>query len=1037
MPNLAFSRTQLFEGESHLCAGRQIHPPFHLLGGFLQQYLKIKAADPHTSACFLVPGWYNTPWRAHLAGMTLLHTFPAGTAVFCGQHTKTPTPWPVEIWYNTPHQPIKLTSAAADKRPTMMFEGHANGAPAAFLVDSGASDSFADLGFARQHGLALVPTVRAVEVADGHSVVCRHKCKVHMRIQSYRTTRWVYLVDLGVDVQVILGDDWLTSEPVDLLFSNRTCVVRGRHAGHTHVLQPLSAVEPDESTPTVDPDPDPVRINTIQLKRHLRRGHKVYVVHVVDDGVTPLAKEIVAASSDCSPEMQALLQEYTDVFEEIQGLPPERPDMVHHVIPLKPGTQPHCRPMKRYSPAEVKVMEEEVTKLLKKGLIEPSTSPWGASIVFAQKPDGSLRFCVDWRVLNRSCERDALSLPLTDQLFDQLSGAQYLTSLDLQSGYFQLSIVPEDRPKTAFQTPFGHYQFKVLGQGLTNAPSVFMRAMQNMFRKQLGKTVFIFLDDILIASKTHEEHIQHVREALQVLRDNKFYAKLSKCEFEKPELKFLGHYVGRNGLRPDPKKTQVVEQWPTPQSVTEVRSFLGLANYFRRRRRYIQGFSKMAGPLTSLTKQDVVWNQDTWTPACQRAFDAVKQALTTAPTLRLPDFAKPFELVADASITAVGAVLLQEGHPVAYYSRKLTPAEVDYHTTDQELLAVMDALAAWRCYLEGGPYNFTIVSDHHPLIYLQTQPDLSRRQARWVEILQRYNFDWVYRPGRQNVADPLSRVVPLARMQLHLFAVITRRQAGKAQAGTAPAASPLPPAPTLPLPPTRKRRRDAPDTVPAPQGTANPGVPLVLAPPAPGPSSSAGNSPGDLLSQLTAAYEQDPWFAVPANTANLRHHDGVWWRGACIAIPNHDGLRQGILYELHDAPYSGHPGRDKTLASVQSRYWWPGLPAYVKQYVAACSKCQQNKASQQKPAGLLQPLPIPEYPWDSVSYDLITQLPKTARGHTAVLTVVCRLSKMVHFLPTHDTLTAMGLAQLYRDHVWKLHGVPKEIISDRGTQFNN
>jgi hypothetical protein len=240
-----------------------------------------------------------------------------------------------------------------------------------------------------------------------------------------------------------------------------------------------------------------------------------------------------------------------------------------------------------------------------------------------------------------------------------------------------------------------------------------------------------------------------------LLKDNELYVKLYKCDFQKEELKFLGHIVSGDGMKVDATKTDVVKDWPTPTSVTHVRAFLGLCNYFRK---FLQGYTMMVLPLIRLTRKDVVWGPTTWTTACQVAFDQVKRALTEAPTLALPDFSNPIEMevICDASTGGIGAVLTQFGKPLAFESKKLTDAEKNWTTTDQELWAVIHALKLWRCYLEG--INFTVVTDHNPLVHLQSQPTLSRRQARWAEYLQRFNFKWEHRPGRGNVADPLSRL---------------------------------------------------------------------------------------------------------------------------------------------------------------------------------------------------------------------------------------------------------------------------------------
>lgn len=1010
-----------------------IRPRVENIKETLQSYLDFKQANPRICACIVVPGFYNSAakdWRPLLKTMTRLHVFPGGTDLLVGSGTASPdnivkSPWSIEIWIDMPTDPVKLQSAANTLQPpSMIFPGSINGHKCDILADSGATYSFMDLTLAKHLGLKLYPANIVVEVADGHSISCIKKCQIALRIHDYQDTIWVHLLDLG-NSQVILGDDWLTLTEAALLYGEGVC--RIKKGSRSFSLTPIPS-------PKAQPAPRALTLTATQLKRHVAEGGFYYMIRVVDDGVTPLPPTPPIQKSDsgpsddwmkempaCSQKMQDLLLQYRDVFKPVDRIPPKRGDDMQHVIPLVPGAKPHFRPLKVYSPAELEVINDMVGTLLKQGLIVPSTSSWGAAIVLAKKKDGTLRPCVDWRVLNSYTIPDRHPLPLTEQIFSALNGAQYFSSADLQGGYFQVRLREDEQHLTAFRVPQGLYQFTVLGQGLRNSPASFMRIMSKIFAQQIGRFVLVYMDDILIFSKTQEEHIEHVKEVLQVLRDNEFYAKLRKCEFERPELNFLGHTVGKDGIKPDPKKVSAVQAWPLPKTVTEVRSFLGLANYFRK---FIQGFSKLAAPLTHLTKQEGVIT--TWDEACEKSFQGLKDALCDAPTLAHPDWNKPFEMVADASIIGLGAVLLQDGHPLAYLSKKLSPAEINYTTTDQELLAVVTALSEWRCYLEGGKYNFTIVSDHHPLTHLQTQPTVSRRQARWVEILQSYNWDWQYRPGRINVADPLSRVIiPLNRIHVHLCALVPQRQSERLR-NKRPTLS-HPPEIPLPLPPKRPKLSKAGQALPlVPPTTVQLPDPLTL-------------PPMDLLSQLVEAYDQDLWFADPKHTDSLKLDEstGVWWRGNCIAVPNSPSLKAGILYELHDAPFSGHPGRDHTLKAVQHTYWWPRMGKDIKDYVASCDKCQRNKGSNLHPAGLLQPLPIPVAPWDSVSMDFITQLPKTKRCHDTILVFVCRLTKMVHFLPTVTTIGAYGLAVLYRDNIFKLHGIPLDVVSDRGVEFCN
>ncbi len=452
-------------------------------------------------------------------------------------------------------------------------------------------------------------------------------------------------------------------------------------------------------------------------------------------------------------DLQQVLAEFADVFAPMPpGLPPSR--NVEHVIRTEADAVPPYKRPYRLSQAELAEVERQIKELLEKKLIEPANSPYGAPVLFVQKKDGTLRMCIDYRALNKITVRDRYPLPRIDDLFDKLRGACVFSSLDLQSGYYQVRIPEEDVPKTAFVTHVGQFQFRTLCFGLTNAPSTFQR-MNSIFAP-LSKFVLVYLDDVLIFSRDPEEHIEHLRQVMSLLRQHKLYAKLSKCDFNKPELKFLGHVIGREGISVDPEKIDVIRKWPVPKDVSELRAFLGLCNYFRR---FVHGYSQIAGPLTALTgttgQDSYTW--DKWKERELAAFEKLKVALCSTPVLRLPDFDKPFEMWTDASLDGTGGVLVQDGHPVAFTSAKLSKAEVNYTTTEQELLGVVRALQEWRCYLEGAKHKVTIITDHNPLTFLQTQPNLSRRLTRWVQFLARFDHEIKYKQGKSNIADPVSR----------------------------------------------------------------------------------------------------------------------------------------------------------------------------------------------------------------------------------------------------------------------------------------
>eukprot|EP01018_Ginkgo_biloba_P010340 Gb_18721 [translate_table: standard] len=362
-----------------------------------------------------------------------------------------------------------------------------------------------------------------------------------------------------------------------------------------------------------------------------------------------------------------------------------------------------------------------------------------------------MRMCVDYRALNKVTIKDKYPLPRIDDLLDSMKGATIFSKMDLRSGYHQIRIHPEDVEKTTFTTRDGHYEFLVMPFGLTNALATFMRLMNNILRPYLGKFVAVFLDDIMVFSKDKKEHKQHLQKVLEVPRQEKLYAKLSKCEFWKEEIEYLGHIVSSKGISVDPKKVKAVKEWKTPASVHEVRSFLGLANFYRR---FVLGFSKLVAPLTELLKKSKRFK---WTEQCQKSFEILKQKFTEAPILTLPDTAKPFTLYTDASGIAVGAVLTQEGKVIAYERRKMNDAERRYPIFDQELLAVIHAIKIWKHYLKNN--DFEVITDHKPLLSFPPKAELSSRQYRWAMLFEEFKPKLTYLEGKENVvADGLSRL---------------------------------------------------------------------------------------------------------------------------------------------------------------------------------------------------------------------------------------------------------------------------------------
>ena len=727
-----------------------LNPPFRHANAFVQHYLALKAKSPaSTSACILVPRWEDpAPLSGVLHGMQVLHSYPKGYPLFRNpSETRTlpGIPWPVDVYYDPPYTPLRAAKAQGDSRMMFCFRSGVHGSSAIVGMDSGATASFVDSRFVEQNGIPTQPIHRMVELANGTTAQISAQCDVWTRIKGIRNGAYqgkvrCYVVDLGGDLDMILGQDWLLRERAELSYHTKRVTLQKCGV----VLKPLYK-SPLASGPPL--------LSAMAMRRELRRAEKWFVINVVDDkasGFVPQAESPPPNTSPApanapgppsfevpasvSPEVGQILTEFSSVFGKRSGLPPDRG--IAHLIPEEPDAKPRFKHPYRLSPLEEAEAEKQIKELLQQGLIEPSSSPYGAPILFVQKKDGGLRMCCDWRQLNSQTVKSRFPLPRIDHLLDQLHGATTFSTLDLQAGYNQILINPEDVPKTAFTTPFGHYQWRVLAFGLCNAPATFQSVMNRVFQPLLGKGVLVYddLDDILVYAKSKEEHAVLLRKVLEILKTNDFYVKLSKCEFERPELKYLGHIVGADGIKVDPAKTRTVQEWPKPATPKDVRAFLGLAGYFRK---FVKGFSTMAAPLTHLTRQGVSFD---WSDKCQLAFDRVKTALTSAPVLAMPDPSEPYEVRCDASIVGVGAVLMQNGKPLAFESKKHTDAQVKWTTTEQELWAVVHALRVWRCYLEG--VHFTVVTDHNPLVHLQTQPNLSRKQARWVEELQRFDFTW-------------------------------------------------------------------------------------------------------------------------------------------------------------------------------------------------------------------------------------------------------------------------------------------------------
>ncbi|KAL2249898.1 UNVERIFIED_CONTAM: Transposon Tf2-12 polyprotein [Sesamum indicum] len=603
-------------------------------------------------------------------------------------------------------------------------------------------------------------------------------------------------------------------------------------------------------------------ISAMEARRLMLEGCEAYLAHVVDtEKVNPTLEEI------------PVVRDFPEVFpDDLPGLPPHRE--VDFAIETLPGVAPISIAPYRMAPVELHELKKQIEELLGKGFIRPSTSPWGAPVLFVKKKDGSMRLCVDYRQLNRVTVKNKYPLPRIDDLLDQLKGATIFSKIDLRSGYWQLRIAENDIPKTTFRTRYGHYEFLVMPFGLTNAPAAFMALMNRTFQEYLDHFVIVFIDDILIYSRNRGEHEQHLRMLLQILKEKELYAKLSKCEFWVNQVLFLGHVVSGDGVMPDPSKVKAIMEWRVPKNATEVRSFLGLAGYYRR---FVEGFSIIAGPLTKLLRKGVEFK---WTEQCQQSFDELKKRLTSNPILVLPSGSGGYIVYTDASKRGLGCVLMQNGKVIAYASRQLKNHELNYPTHDLELAAIVHALKIWRHYLYGE--KFQILTDHKSLKYILTQKELNLRQRRWIELLKDYDCTIDFHPGKANViADALSRKSSstLANLGSHNQTLLLEMRSMNTKLEVDQVAGLL--------------------------------AALQIKP--------------DFVDQIKEAQTRDAFLLRMLERIRLGKKtnfsirgDGVLVNGGRVCVPDTDGLREAILQEAHNSPYAMHPGTTKIKAEHQA-----------------------------------------------------------------------------------------------------------------------
>ena len=686
--------------------------------------------------------------------------------------------------------------------------------------------------------------------------------------------------------------------------------------------------------------------------------------------------------------------DYADIFskEKARQLPPHRPWDCE--IKFLPDTKPPFGPIYPLSPDEVNLAKEYLKENLDTTFIRASTSPAASPIFFVSKEEedntpGKVpqkRLVVNYKRLDKITEKFRYPMPLFVDLFDSLRGAKIFSKIDLRSAFNLIRIKEGDEWKTAFRTQFGLFEYLVMPYGLANAPAYFQRFINEIFKDMIGKFVVIYMDDFLIYSENAQIHDQHVLAVLQRLRENHLYSKLEKCKFCVPSVKFLGFQISSHGIKPSPEKIQSVLEWPIPMNKKDLQVYLGFSNFLRK---FVENYSKTAIPLHQLCRKEVPY---IWTDQCQSAFEVLKAAIVSAPVLIHPDPQEPFIVETDASDFALGCILNQKDHegnlhPCAFYSRKLNSAERNYSIYDKELLAIKVAFEEWRHYLEGAPHQITILSDHKGLEFLADAKVLNQRQARWSEFFNRFDFVIKYRAGSKNCqADALSRRADYVPSEAEL-----------------------------------KRISE--------QTILNPSV-VQLA------TISRVNSPENFINRVKSALTSDTFYQSHLRSEErdlFTLTDDILFYQNRLYLPE-GPLRTEAISACHDSPLGGHYGKTKTTELVCRRFYWSGMYRRIQDFCSTCETCCRAKSSRHLPYGPLMSLQIPDRPWSSVSLDFLTDLPQS-EGMTVILVVVDRFSKMSHFIPMPRIPDAEETAKAFIREIVRLHGLPSEVISDRGPQF--
>ena len=848
------------------------------------------------------------------------------------------------------------------------YEGMLNEKRCSFKIDTGSDISIVNRKLVKDYGEKLETVNCFLRYPTGEKILCKNKILVDILIGKYSLKIPMFVAEIHDDC--LLGVDFLKKVSLENVFESAFGNSKSKKEKNFNCSRVVSV-------PSV-------------LRELIEKNSE----NLVDS-----QKEVFAG----------LLNEFQDIFSEeiIAG----NCDIICHSINVEDS--PPIKQVPRRIPYHMRDEVYGIIEEMKKhGVIEESQSPWVSPAVLVRKKNGALRFCVDFRKLNAVTIKDSFPLPRIDDIFDQLSGNVWFTTLDLKSGYWQVKIRPEDREKTAFSVGKGLWQFTVMPFGLCNAPATFQRLMEKILKDMLTKICLVYLDDVIIFGKSFEEMLENLSKVFRRIREANLRINPEKCVFFRKNVKYLGHIISAEGVVTDPEKISAVKDWPVPHTKKQLRSFLGFCSYYRK---FVKGFSFISKPLYALTEDKVKFS---WGEECQNAFDELKRVLSFSPMLSFPREEEKFILDTDASNIGIGAVLSQKQdgkeRVIAYFSRVLNKAERNYCVTRRELLAIVEAIKAFRHYLLG--QKFLIRTDHVSLRWLLSFRDLEGQLARWLERLQQFEFEIVFRKGQfHGNADGLSRR-HCESQGCRYCAKIEENCARESRKTITLARITLA---EENLEEWQREQKEDPSLSVIFRGKETGVRPLRT-------------EVSDVSTRIYLSY----WDVI-----NLKN--GVLYKSWYAPNLKSSFLQllvprkrvKEILEKAHDSLSGGHFGVNKTLEKIRKRFYWASCKQDVEDWCKSCEVCVARKGPLGKGKSPLQIFNVGT-PFERVQMDILGPFPITSSGNKYLLVVVDCFTKWVEAFPLRN-IRAKTVAEVFVNQIVSRHGTPFEVHTDQGRNFES